>query len=226
MANVVVLFIQVFLYLFLILRELRIHKKRVADIFSNPEKFQLNWLFFFNISLALSAFVCVFLYAANPARLFGDDRYLAYPMLLIALILWFLGIMGNNQSSMVIPLEKEDINFDEGFTPELVTRLLMYFEDKKPYLNSELKIWDITSELGSNRTYISKAINNSFGQNFSSFVNSYRIKEAKRMIETDPSKPLKIIADEVGFGSISSLSRSFYQQYSIKISEYRNSRFK
>ncbi len=223
MANIMVLFIQVFFYLVLTLRTLKKHRKTMADIFSNPERFQLNWLRYFNIALALSAFVAVFLYAVNPARLFGDDRYLAYPLLLIAVILWFLGIMGNNQSGLPeTALEREP----ESPSPAkqnsvLVKKLLSYFEDKKPYLDPELKIWDVCKELGSNRTYISRMINTEFNKNFSGFVNSYRIQEAKRLIEKNPDTDILSISDEVGFGSVSSFNRCFSESFHMNMSEYR-----
>lgn len=225
MANILVLFIQVFLYMLLIYRTLKNHREKMADIFSNPERFQLNWLRIFNISLALSAFITVFLYTVNPAKLFGDERYLAYPMLLIALILWFLGIMGNNQPMLPESLHSDNENNGnnrELSASDLAKRLTSYFETRKPYLNPDLKIWDIASELGSNRTYISRTINNSFNMNFSSFVNSYRINEAKTIITADPGKPLKIVAEEVGFGSVSSLSRAFPEITGITISKYRS----
>jgi len=59
MGNIVVLFIQVILYMVLTLISLKKHREKVANIFSNPEKFQLNWLRIFNLSIALSAFVTV-----------------------------------------------------------------------------------------------------------------------------------------------------------------------
>lgn len=223
MGNILILFLQVFVYLILIMRVLRKHRKTMAEIFSNPEKFQLNWLRHFNISLSLSAFVCVFLYTVNPAKLFGDDRFLAYPMLLIALILWFLGIMGNNQN--LLP-EQETAGSQSPSLPgqeknDLPALLKKYFKEKKPYLDPELKIWDVCRELGSNRTYISQAINQNFNTNFAGFVNSFRVEEAKHILEKDPGTAINLLAAEVGFGSASSLSRSFREKYKMNISEFR-----
>jgi AraC-like DNA-binding protein len=228
-GNIAVLFVQVFLYLFLIYRLLSRHRDKMADIFSDPEKFQLNWLRILNISLALSAFITVFLYTVNPVRLFGDDRYLAYPMLLIALILWFLGIMGNNQPQLPIAIFNENDREGDKFvkpSSDLAKRLTEYFETKKPYLNPDLKIWDVASELGTNRTYISQTINSNFNQNFSSFVSSYRVEEAKRIIAKNQDKSLLMICEEVGFGSVSSLSRAFSNHTKKSISHFRNQSLK
>lgn len=229
MANILFLFAQVFIYMFMIYSILKKYRREVSEIFSNPERFDLNWLRVFNILLALSAFITVFLYTVNPVKLFGDDRFLAYPMLLIAVILWFFGIMGNNQPQLPDSYREENGN---GHAPiagdlaasDLARRLTSYFEEKRPYLDPDLKIWDIASELGSNRTYISRTINSSFNQNFSAFVNSYRVKEAIKLINEDPGKPLKLVAEEVGFGSVSSFSRSFLEVTGKTISRFRSGR--
>ena len=224
MANIAVLFIQVFVYLFLTWGVLRKHRQTMADIFSNPEKFQLNWLRFFNISLALSAMVSVFLYSVNPARLFGDDRYLALPLLLIAIILWFLGIMGNNQGVVEYSQpEEEDPDDQPGkkLYTKLAAEIRNYLEDNKSFLNPELKIYDMARQLGTNRTYLSNTINQEFKMNFASLVNSYRAKEAMEQIKSNPDAGLKEIAHKVGFGSVSSLQRAFREYSGKSIGEFK-----
>lgn len=224
MSNITVLFVQILVYLYLTVLELSKHRKTVADIFSNPERFQLNWLRYFNISLAISAFISVFLYAVNPAKLFGDDRFLAYPLLLIALILWYLGVMGNNQA-MITEIIKDENDPKPNILeqPALAVKLVKYFEMEKPYLNSDLKIGDVCSCMGTNRTYISNLINQHFRQNFSGFVNTYRLKEVKSKLEKNPDIPLKVLSEEVGFGSVSSLSRAFSNQFRQSIPDYKKS---
>ncbi|MEI6577011.1 MAG: hypothetical protein WCO63_12615 [Bacteroidota bacterium] len=54
---------------------------------------------------------------------------------------------------------------------ELADRIVAESEVKKMHLNSALNIMDLAKSVGSNRTYISSAINNQFNQNFASFVN-------------------------------------------------------
>ena len=226
MGNIIVLFGQVFFYLFLTFTELKKHREKVRELFSNPEKYQLNWVRIFNILLALSAFICVFLYAVNPAKLLGDERFLAYPMLLIAIILWFFGIMGNNQSQVVkeimVDPEKDGRLNDLGLQSDsLAIKLVEMFEKEKPYLNPELKIWDISARLFTNRTYISKTINTKFGQNFSSFVNGYRINEAKEIMQKYPDKDIYSLADESGFGSALSFNRAFREKIGMNVNEFK-----
>lgn len=85
-----------------------------------------------------------------------------------------------------------------------------YFRTRKPYLDSELKIVDLSRELRTNRTYLSSFINRTYGMNFSTFINTCRLRELERLL-ADPSGRGIAIADliaRVGFGSYDSYRRA------------------
>jgi YesN/AraC family two-component response regulator len=63
--------------------------------------------------------------------------------------------------------------------------------------------------VGTNRTYVSSVINNEFKQNFSSFVNSYRVKHAKMLQGNNPDISKQDLAEMSGFGSQVSMKRAF-----------------
>jgi len=210
MANIGALFIQVFVYAFLTYKLLKKYNSEVYNIFSNPEKYKINWLAGFNIALGLSALLCVLLYALNPKDLLNDERFLAYPLLLIAIIIWYLGIMGNNQANIIIDEKEvlENENTDKDL-PALHIHLETFFNDKKPYLNPDFKITELCKHIGSNRTYISNFINKKYNKNFAAFVNEYRVIEAQNIIKKEPNSPLNTIATKAGFGSIATFNRVF-----------------
>lgn len=58
--------------------------------------------------------------------------------------------------------------------------------------------------------------------NFSSFLHSYRIKEAKYLLETYPEKKISDIGFEVGYKSLSNFYDAFKRVLKITASEYRN----
>lgn len=224
MANVGMLFIQVIVYPFLTLRTLKIHKKALNEIFSNPEKYQMNWLKLFNYALALSALICVFIYSVSPQKLFGDERFLAYPLMLIAVILWFLGIMGNNQKYLVMDThanEMNEVSDVDTLDGTLISRLIKLFEQDKIYLDPDLKIWDVARHLGSNRTYVSRAINSRFKQNFAAYVNGFRAKEARKLILEKPYITTEELVTACGFGSPASLSRAFKDVYDCSFTTFK-----
>lgn len=56
-----------------------------------------------------------------------------------------------------------------------------YIAENKPFLNPELRITDLASAFGTNRTYLSVFINREYGMNFSHYINSLRLDELRRI---------------------------------------------
>ena len=77
-----------------------------------------------------------------------------------------------------------------------------YFHTSKPYLNPKLTIMDIVEPLKSNRTYISKFVNQTYGMSFSSYVNLCRLLEMKRLLElpSNKGKSEAVLCQKAGFG--------------------------
>ena len=102
-------------------------------------------------------------------------------------------------------------------------QILSCFEKDRPWLNPNLKINDLTILIGTNRTYLSKIINNHLKNNFNNFVNGYRIKEAAFIMDNDSSCSLSLqkIAEESGFSSVSTFRRAFKKNMGETASEYR-----
>ncbi|MDE7147413.1 MAG: helix-turn-helix domain-containing protein, partial [Duncaniella sp.] len=77
--------------------------------------------------------------------------------------------------------------------------------------------------LGTNRTYLSKAINESTGKTFTQIVNDYRIREAIAQIsDLETDKPLKLICSDVGFSSLSTFYSSFQSITGMTPARYRS----
>lgn len=89
-------------------------------------------------------------------------------------------------------------------------RLLLLMKTDRPYLNNEIKISDIAKLLGEKIATISNVINNDMGQNFSDFINSYRVAEAKKMLsEKNDKLSIEGIGYEVGFKAKTTFYASF-----------------
>lgn len=94
-------------------------------------------------------------------------------------------------------------------TTFLIDQLNTYFEHNKPFLNPNLRLNDIALALGTNRTYLSDALNNELNTNFNRFVNEYRIKEAQRLLKQgNKTTGLQAIAEQSGFNSYSTFRRA------------------
>jgi AraC-like DNA-binding protein len=107
---------------------------------------------------------------------------------------------------------------------KLKERLLHSFEDKKLFLKKDLNIWDLCRETNSNRTYISKVINEEFGMNFSCFVNKYRITHALNLLKNlnYQEKSIEKIAYMSGFNSLTSFNRAFKKITNYSPGSYRS----
>jgi len=108
---------------------------------------------------------------------------------------------------------QDDLVVDEGTDDaELAARIAAVMDEQKLYLTPGLKISDVALAVGSNRTYVSNAINNVAQMPFSDYVNSRRIEHAKMLMsKADPEAVSAVsnIAMESGFASFPSFYRAF-----------------
>ncbi len=92
---------------------------------------------------------------------------------------------------------------------DLYERLIIYFDQKKPYLRQNLKIKEVALYLYSNKTYLSRIINDKHNLNFNQFVNYYRIEEVKRIFAENSSLNIQELCTRSGFGSMATFSIAF-----------------
>ena len=98
---------------------------------------------------------------------------------------------------------------DADKNDELRERLIKYFENGKPFLKPDLTVNEVARELYSNKTYISRIINDTFNLNFSQFVNKFRVEEAKRLYMENTAVNINKLCYSSGFGSIATFTISF-----------------
>lgn len=91
----------------------------------------------------------------------------------------------------------------------VIDRLLDLMEMPAFYRNTNLKLQDLATALGESPHFISQLLNDNLGKSFSTFVNEYRIKAAKKMIATHRHFTLEAIGQEVGFSSKSTFYAAF-----------------
>ncbi|MDE6395063.1 MAG: helix-turn-helix domain-containing protein, partial [Duncaniella sp.] len=92
---------------------------------------------------------------------------------------------------------------------DIMSRFTLLMTEEKLFRDPSLNIGAVADRLDSNRTYVSRAINDS-GKSFTQIVNDYRIREAIAMIsDLDANIPLKQICSDVGFSSSSTFYSTF-----------------
>jgi AraC-like DNA-binding protein len=102
-------------------------------------------------------------------------------------------------------------------------RIENYFESNQTYMDVNFNLAQMAHDLNINSSYLSKAINQRKGMNFNAFINTYRIKNAKKLMQSDAKKyTIKYIYLSSGFKNQSSFNKAFKLQEGMTPSEYLN----
>lgn len=95
--------------------------------------------------------------------------------------------------------------------------------EHKAYMDSNISIKSVAEQLHTNRTYLSQAINRTFGKSFPQVLAEYRVRAAIEMMSNPMNDlPLKAIALEVGFSSPSVFFTTFRNIIGMTPAAYRN----
>ena len=105
---------------------------------------------------------------------------------------------------------------------DLMNRFTTEMLEQKLFTDPTLTIAAVADRLDTNRTYLSKAINDITGKTFTQLVNEYRIRQAIAEIsDLEAGKPLKQIATDVGFNSLSTFYNTFQASTGLTPARYR-----
>lgn len=91
----------------------------------------------------------------------------------------------------------------EDLTKNLIARIEKYMTEEKPYLTPGLSLEDVCRKLNTNRSYLSQTINDHYKQNFNTYINDQRIKEARRLLSSDKFDYFSVegVGSMVGFSN-------------------------
>lgn len=106
---------------------------------------------------------------------------------------------------------------------QYTTRLLNLMETEKPFLDSEITLPKLGKMLLLNTYQTSYLINTSFGENFFTFINRYRINECKAMLADHRNNHLTIlgIAYNSGFNSKTAFNTAFKKVTGLSPRDYK-----
>ena len=106
---------------------------------------------------------------------------------------------------------------------ELFRRLERMMREEKIFKDNTLSKDKVAELLDTNRTYLSRIINEQAQTSFTHYINRFRIEEAIRLL-SDPSNdtPLKALASDLGFNSISTFYNLFQSSVGMTPAQYRS----
>lgn len=124
----------------------------------------------------------------------------------------------------VQPEESKSYGLKDEQRDELLKRINQIMETTTEFCNPDFSLAELSTLVVSNTKYVSQIINETYGINFRSFINDYRIKlSRKRLTDTENygHYTIQAIAESVGFKSQSNFITSFRKTTGITPSLYQ-----
>lgn len=91
------------------------------------------------------------------------------------------------------------------------SHLLQKIDDEQLYLQPGLTLSELAQQLGTNRTMLSRMVNEETGMPFAEFINRKRIAYVRRLEKEHPESRKEDLAAQAGYTSM----RSFYRNYQL-----------
>ena len=122
----------------------------------------------------------------------------------------------------------EETTHDLGLSEEQVTRLLekvnSVLEDVSVISRDDFSLAMLAKMVGSNTKYVSMVINDTYGKNFKTYLNEFRIREAcRRLSDTKHygNMTIQAIYEELGYKTASSFVKAFRKINGMTPSQYQ-----
>ncbi|NQZ77660.1 MAG: AraC family transcriptional regulator [Ekhidna sp.] len=119
---------------------------------------------------------------------------------------------------------------DDGVVPEDDSELASLFdkanallEREKYFLNKNLKLTDLATELSCGERDLSRAINKFSKSNFNKFINSFRIRYSKEILSNSKFDhyTIEAIAEDSGFSNKVSFYNAFKSEIGMSPTQFR-----
>ncbi|MBR6305161.1 MAG: helix-turn-helix transcriptional regulator [Bacteroidales bacterium] len=205
-------------------RDLFRFRLSVNNFYSNPEEKRLDPLFILLVLLVVTAMM------SFTVNLLGRDHFmgsweLMIPSVGFSALLFSIFYFGNKTEFPADEVRVED--FAEGFSDSddssravLMEKIRAQMQAQQLFRSKGLTVADLAEAVGSNRTYVSACINQLAKQSFSDYVNSWRIRYARLLMEEKPPLSITEVADRSGFSDRVSFYRSFKKITGMSPSEW------
>lgn len=217
-----------------LIREFHTEIKRYYSDIEGKDLTPIKWMM---ILMLFASFI------SSASSIIEKDYFIVHPILLAipsithSIFLFGVGYVGYKQKFSIQHFIQEVKTNDQKIeqktrkiVPELSVKersrlnkgLQKLLEEKQIYNNPDLRLSDVALMLGTNRSYLSRLINDEMGTTFCELINDYRVKNAKLLIEnSDEEIYLEDIASVSGFNGTSSFYRIFKEKTGLTPGKYR-----
>ena len=198
-------------------RKVSAYNKSIEAYYADTEGKKLTafqWFMYLFSACSIASIIFNFI---GRSSFDGSAWMMAIPSLIFSSLLFGLGFIGFRQSFTIEHFEQEgsadEIILETALVRKqerpLVERIEEVVTKRQLYLRHNLKVSDVAKELGTNRLYVSTAINEEMGISFSDYINRKRVNHAIHLMRNNPQMTTYEIADLSGFASDKSFYRNF-----------------
>lgn len=224
------------LYTVLSYRQVLRHQQKIESFISNKEPIDLNWIKYIIYSFIGSTIIYIcYAFSSDSSSL---NIYMnLYFFLIVNLIAYFSIKQGEifphslDVKQLATPFLSEEgsstkaLMDDEQLNAQK-EHLIQLMNDEKPYLDTELNLLKLADQMSLSAHQLSYIVNKGFGENFFSFINRYKVENAKKLLQNPDYDHYTIlaIAYESGFNSKTAFNTTFKKLTDQTPSEFRKLR--
>ncbi|OUR97658.1 hypothetical protein A9Q86_15710 [Flavobacteriales bacterium 33_180_T64] len=222
------------IYLLWFYRMLKSYDANLKQQVSNYEKMNRKWvralfmIYITSLSIILLSYFASIMSPTIPTAVFQLSYRVIY--VIGILLIAFIALKDTTIFSNIIFEEGsskngkryENSKINSNKRELLNTKLIDYMSAEEPYLEPRLTLKQLSIELEMSAHILSQIINEEHSQNFYDFVNSYRVKHLKELLDDKQykTKTLLAIALESGFNSKATFNSVFKKLTNQTPSEY------
>ncbi len=185
-------------------------RRRVRNYYADAEDKLLNPVLVVLILLVAASLATAVVSLIGREHFSGQDN-LIIPALVFSSLLFGIFLVGFKTVFPSSEVREEDSSaeLEDGHLSSLMERIDREMVVGELFRKKGLKISDLAEAVGSNRSYVSAAVNRFAGISFSDYVNRYRIRYAQELIRSDRTVQMTEVSDRSGFVDRVSFYRSF-----------------
>ena len=219
---------QLLVYWLLSWFQLKRHRQNIELVNSDVAPVSLNWLrqLLLGIGLMILLFFADSLHltvAISPWAYFLGSLFTCYFLLAQREVYPFEEPELQEIEQLInVPVKSSKQRLANREVDMLKARLSALMENEKVYLDPELDLPTLASQMHISIHDLSYLLNEGFEMNFFRFVNTYRVQEAKQLMSSEKYRHLNIlgIAYSAGFNSKSTFNTAFKREAGVSPSQF------
>ena len=225
-------FTQFFIYAVASLIVLKKYRMEIKNVYSTIEHINLAWLnfvLFGFIGWKSLRFLALVLWLTIGDSDIGIFLYITAEVIFLIFVSLML-LKGVKQPAIFTGYKEnqsrrkyEKTSLADAVKEDYKNKLLLYMETQKPYLDPTLCLNNLAEKLAIPTHHLSQVLNICLNQNFFDFINSYRIKESKKILleQALNKKTILEILYQTGFNSKSVFNVAFKKHTGMTPSQFR-----